>query len=291
MSGTSEDRPTANSPGEAEEGAINAADTKSATENGDGDGEKHLTRKDVDTANSRPTAVATSGASIQPSSMTDRGGALYKPARQRLRHVLLSTTTLAVASVVLALAGVVIAFLAFVNDLGFFPHYEREADPRPGVAGSQPSNSGAATTSGGPVATQSSQRTLIGEITDPSNNEQVPMIITASGRTMGAVPPSHQLWLFVEFLPNGFFSPGAITQRGNQWVASDLYAGGPGQAGQSFNLHLTDLGPAARERLDVYFEDERRELERGGNPRGFGRAELEELDVEFLDEVAVHRRP
>ena len=187
MSGTSEDRPTANSPGEAEEGAINAADTKSATENGDGDGEKHLTRKDVDTANSRPTAVATSGASIQPSSKTDRGGALYKPARQRLRHVLLSTTTLAVASVVLALAGVVIAFLAFVNDLGFFPHYEREADPRPGVA---------ATPSLSPTAAAESSNlfeNFAGEIIDPRRwalDDPSGAFTLRDGRLRVAVPPT-----------------------------------------------------------------------------------------------------
>lgn len=194
---------------------------------------------------------------------------------------------LKVAAEVATILALVVALIPLFNQGD-----EPDSTPPPQTPnGSQPSNSGAATTSRGPVATQSSQRTLIGEITDPSNNEQIPMIISASGQTMGVVRSSHQLWLFVEFLSNGSFFPGAITQRGNQWVANDLYVGGPGQAGQSFNLHLADLGPAARERLDVYFEDERRELERGGNPRGFGRSELEELDVEFLDKVAVHRRP
>lgn len=229
--------------------------------------------------------LAGDGPDPAPSPPTPLSGVLHAIGRAIGRA--LGGGRLRVAAEVATILALVVALIPLFNQGD-----EPDSTPPPQTPnGSQPSNSGAATTSGGPVATQSSQRTLIGEITDPSNNEQVPMIITASGRTMGAVPPSHQLWLFVEFLPNGFFSPGAITQRGNQWVANDLYAGGPGQAGQSFNLHLTDLGPAARERLDVYFEDERRELERGGNPRGFGRAELEELDVEFLDEVAVHRRP
>ena len=152
MSGTSEDPPTANSPGKADEGAIDPADTSSVT--GDGDGDEYFDSDNTNTANGRPTRVTTSGTSSQSSSRTDRGDAPDKRAKRRLRRILLSTT-------MPALAGVVIAFLAFVNDLGFFPHYERGADPRPGVT---------ATPSLSPTAAAGSPtlfENFAGEIIDP----------------------------------------------------------------------------------------------------------------------------
>ena len=134
MSGTSEDGPTANSLGKAAEGAVGPADTRSATENGDG--ERNFDSEGTDTANGRPKREATSGTSTQSSGKTDRGGTPDKPARRRLRRVLLSTTSLALVGVLLALVGVIIAFLAFVNDLGLLPRREGEAAPRPGVTAS-----------------------------------------------------------------------------------------------------------------------------------------------------------
>jgi hypothetical protein len=89
---------------------------------------------------------------------------------------------------------------------------------------------------------------------------------THQHRAAAGVAPSHQLWLFVEFLPDGPFFPVVIIQAGNQWTAEELYVGGPGQAGQQFALNLADLGPVAHERLEVYFKRERAS---GDNPVGF----------------------
>ena len=99
--------------------------------------------------------------------------------------------------------------------------------------------------------------TTTGRIDSPSAGERVPMVITASGSATGLVR-GHQLWVLVQFLPSGPYFPAAVVQDGDRWAAADLYVGGPGQAGQDFLLHLADFGPAAQQKLDIYFEQERR---------------------------------
>ena len=185
MSGIPEDRPTANNPGKGEEGTIDPADTRSATESGNR--EKHADSKDTDTANGRPTTVATSGTSTQSSNKTKHANAPGKPSKRQLRRVLLSTTTLTVAGLVLALAGVVIAFLAFVNDLGFFPRYEREAEPRPGVTATPPLSSTAA--AGSPELFEN----FSGDIIDPRRwalDDPSGAFTLRDGRLRVAVPTS-----------------------------------------------------------------------------------------------------
>lgn len=190
-------------------------------------------------------------------------------------------TSWGILAAIAGVAGVFVATIAIVVQLQ--PSNPEPPHPNDGTLTST-------TVTSAPTSTTNpelSRSAISGQIINPSDNEHVPMVITVSGTATG-VPPAHRLWLFVEFLPDGPLFPGAITQAGDQWVADELYVGGPGQAGQSFILHLTDLDPTGLERLNVYFERERK---LDGNPVGLTRTELEKMDVKFLAEVAVNRMP
>lgn len=137
-----------------------------------------------------------------------------------------------------------------------------------------------------PRSPGSSAISAVGQITKPGKGEQIPIVNSVGGIARGVVSP-HELWLFVEFLPDGPLFPGegAIPLRSNdEWIAP-LYVGGPGQAGQQFVLHLADLGPGAIARLQAYIQRERDT----GDIVGLSRGELDALDVVFLDAVTVNR--
>ncbi len=112
----------------------------------------------------------------------------------------------------------------------------------------------------------------------------VPEVVTAAG-TAQAVPPGHQLWMFVEYLPDGPHHPAAVTLDGERWKVDRLHVGGVAQAGQRFVLHLAVLAPAAQRRLDEYFTEERRT---GASP-GLARGRLDSWGADFLSSVRVTR--
>jgi len=186
-----------------------------------------------------------------------------------------------IASIFLLVAGVVVGFAVRSALLG---------SPSTNIP-PEPTSSGTPTptiepTFNPPMPSDPSSTSSIGQITKPVEGEQIPTVNSVGGIARGVVSP-RELWLFVEFLPDGRLFPGegAIPLRSNDEWTAPLYVGGPGQAGQQLVLHLADLGPRAIARLQSYIQEERMTGEVVGLPR----SELDALDVTFLDAVTVNR--